>query len=75
MTDPKNTPPSPLEVAKPPSSSDQEKPNFLHGMITNGDPLMTNRVAPVRGMAMDAKPIELRGTTFCCKVRKTTAKK
>lgn len=63
MSDPKNTPPSPLLVAKPPSPPDQGNAGSIFGMITEGaEPLeMRNKCTPICGMAMDSMPEQLKG--------------
>lgn len=62
MSDPKNTPPSPLQAAKPPSPTGQGSSVSPFGMILEGaEPLMMqSNGTPVRGMAMDSMP-ERRG--------------
>lgn len=58
MSDPKNTPESPLQAAKPPSPTGQGSSGSLFGMATEGltSMEMQGNGMPTRGMAMDSVP-------------------
>ncbi len=63
MSDPKNTPPSPLQAAKPPSSPEQGNSESSFGMAMEGltSMKMQGNGMPVRGMAMDSRPEQSSG--------------
>lgn len=77
MSDPKNTPPSPLLVAKPPSPPAPENTGSIFGMITKGaEPLeMRSNCTPVYGMAMDSMPERLKELINSSKHRGPSAEK
>lgn len=63
MSDPQNTPPSPLQAAKPPSSPEQGNSGSLFGMATESLTFMKmqGNGTPEHGMVMDSKPEQSSG--------------